>query len=139
MPSGQHRSPNWPYRLARELAPPVARGQLPLGHADAALICCALKHEHKGASYHPLDVARGAQHILRLHVLAEHVARSLTRTGIERTLAPLIAMRAPRNRLLAEAHNVNGDNGFPLTEVQVDEITRTEVYWSIRKRARYGH
>lgn len=60
-------------------------------------------------------------------------SREATRR-IKQTLAPLIDVGAPRNRLLAEAFNANEDVGSPLSEEEVGEIAATEVYWSLRRR-----
>jgi hypothetical protein len=51
--------------------------------------------------------------------------------AIKRLLKPMIATRAPWNNLMAQAHDLNGARNFPLTEAEVTEIVRIEVYFAI--------
>lgn len=57
---------------------------------------------------------------------------------IKSVLKPMIEVREPSNRLLAEAHNTNEDFGFPLTENEVKEITVQQIYWSMPARSPNG-
>jgi hypothetical protein len=116
------------YGLARELARPVARGWLTRSEADVALINCALRRCGKSDA---IGVARLAQHSLRQWLRPEEDRRLLARHRIDRTLHPMIARRTPSNHLLAEAHGVNGEMGFPLTEAETTAAVEDQVYWAL--------
>lgn len=62
-------------------------------------------------------------------------ARERTRFAVRRALAPLLAERAPSARLLLVARAVNGEAGDPLTEREVLEEVRREVFWAARRAA----
>jgi hypothetical protein len=121
------------YGIAREMARPVARGDLPLVQADAAIICDTLQQERSGAlqGLKAPDVVRLKRFLLRGFVEREQVRRDLAEHRIRRLLAPMIAARKPPNALLAEAHGVNGAAGFPLTEEEVTDVVRGEVFFSL--------
>jgi hypothetical protein len=121
------------YGIAREMGRPVARGEMPLVQADAAIICDTLAQERSGAldGLKAPDVVRLKRFLLRQEVRRQEVARELAAWRIERLVKPMIAAHTPRNALLAEAHGVNGAAGFPLSEDEVTEIVRTEVYWAL--------
>ena len=127
-----------PYVLAAELARPVARGWLPLGHAHAALLATALANRRSGSPYDPFHVFKGLRHILDLHLEAEERRRAVAEMRMKRRLRPLIALRKPRNVLLAEAHGVNGADRFPFTEDEVTDITAAEVSRE-NSRRRFNH
>jgi hypothetical protein len=85
------------------------------------------------------DVADAIQicnQVLNLHVQAEADRRDRATGAIAHTLRPLIAVSAPKSRLLAEAHNTNADAGFALAEDEVNEVTATEVYWALQRSER---
>jgi hypothetical protein len=121
------------YGIAREMGRPVARGEIPLVQADAAIICDTLAQERAGAldGLKAPDVVRLKRFLLRQEVHRQEVARELAAYRIERLVKPMIAAHRPRHALLAEAHGVNGAAGFPLSEDEVTEIVRTEVYWAL--------
>ena len=125
--------------MARELARPVARGYLTHTEADVALIVRACGYP---GNYDPVDTARLALHLLRQHLRAEENRRALALCRIANTLRPMIARRAPKNQLLAEAHGVNGEMGFPLTEAEVTAAVVEQVWWALpsapRGRRRVG-
>ena len=123
-----------PYDLAASLAKPVARGWLPLAHAHATLLATALQRHRLGSPYDPFHVFKGLRHILDLHLEAEERRRSIAEMRMRRRLRPLIALRKPRNVLLAEAHDVNGAEGFPFDEPDVTTITAREMYFAGRQR-----
>lgn len=50
----------------------------------------------------------------------EDRARRKAVSAIAEALRPLIARRAPKNRLLSEAHDVNVDLGSPLSEDEIE-------------------
>jgi hypothetical protein len=127
------------YGIASEMGRPVARGEIPLVHADAAIICDTLAQERAGA-LGPLlapDVVRLKRHLLRQEVHRHEVARELAAWRIERLVKPMIAAHRPSNVLLAEAHGVNGAAGFPLTEAEVTDVVRREVYWALPRERRH--
>lgn len=126
-----------PYALAASLARPVARGWLTRTEADVSLLNAAMQAQRNGSPYDPVVVYGGLRHILSLHLEAEDRRRDRVAGRIRRRLKPLLALRKPRNVLLAEAHDVNGDAGFPLLEPEVAEIAAIEAYWDAR-RARHG-
>lgn len=122
-----------PYDLAAELARPVARGYLSLSHAHAALLAAALAQQRLGSPYDAHDVYRGLQHVLGLHLERLERRRAVAEMRMKRRLRPLIALRKPRNVLLAEAHDVNGAEGFPFDEPDVSVIAAREVYFAGRR------
>jgi hypothetical protein len=122
--------------LARCLGRPVARGWLSLPLAQAAIAAAAATKARTGRLDGNGDVADAIQfynHVLDLHVQAEVDRRDKATGAITYTLRPLIAIRAPKSRLLAEAHNTNADAGFPLAEDEVNELAAIEVYWSLQR------
>lgn len=128
MPTGEHL-----YAMARQMVRPVARGDLELTHAYAALIAATLKAERDGRlnGYRPGHVINGLRHSLRLQLEHEETRRDLTAARIRRVLRPLIAAHKPRNVLFAEAHGVNGADDFPFSEPEVTDLVTTEVYYSL--------
>jgi hypothetical protein len=50
----------------------------------------------------------------------------------------MIAVRRPSNVLRAEAHDLNGAAGFPLSEDEVDDIAAEEVWHSMSWIKRHG-
>jgi hypothetical protein len=124
------KAPRNIYGIAREMARPVARGDLPLVQADAAIICDTLQQERSGAlaGLHAPDVVHLKRFLLRGYIERERVRRELAEHRIRRLLAPMIALRKPHNALLAEAHGVNGAAEFPLTEEEVTDLV-LEATW----------
>lgn len=116
------------YLLAEQLARPVARGYLTLNEAKATLLAAALRAYREGSPYEPEPVYQMLLHIFGQHLEKEQTRRGMTEMRVARRLKPLIALRKPRNVLLAEAHDVNGTEGFPLTEDEVADVAATEVY-----------
>jgi len=124
-----------PYPLAKELARPVARGYLTLTEAHAELLLAACQAVRAG--YPDQDAAgiwRLQRHVLGLHLEAEERRRDLAEARMKRRLRPLIALRKPPNVVLAEAHGVNGAEGFPLNEPEVNSIAVAEMYLAARFR-----
>jgi hypothetical protein len=92
----------------------------------------ALRDCRAGQFYHdPVDVYRIAQHILTLRLADMHARRELAARHIKRLIEPMIGARKPSRALLAEAHGINGEEGFPLTEDEVADVVRDEVWWSL--------
>lgn len=127
-----------PYTLAASLARPVARGYLTRNQADSALLATAMRGARTGQIHHdPVDVFRIARHILTLKLADMHARRELAAHHIKRLLEPMIGSRKPSRALLAEAHGVNGEEGFPLTEDEVRDVVRDEVWWSLPSGGRH--
>lgn len=119
------------YQMAASLARPVARGYITRTEADAALLASALAAKRRGMTYEVRDVFGGLRHILDLHLEKEHVRRMLTEQRIQRRIRPLVALRKPSNAVLAEAHDVNGAEGFPFDEADVTEMTVMQMFWAM--------
>jgi hypothetical protein len=128
------------YGLAREMGRPVARGEIPLAHADAALMVDTLQQERDGAlgPLYACDVARFKRWLLRQEVERQQVARDLAAHRIRRTVAPMLAVHKPDNAILAEAHGVNGNAGFPLAEDEVTGIV-FEAMWQTSNQGARRH
>jgi hypothetical protein len=126
------------YDLARELAKPVARGEMPLAHALAALIVETLSQERSGAldGLKAPDVMHLKRHLLHGGVEREEVRRGLAAYRIERLIRPMIAIRKRSNAILAEAHGVNGAAGFPLAEAEVNDLVDTELFQALPRTVR---
>jgi hypothetical protein len=121
------------YGPARKLARPVARGWLPLEQAYADLLVTTLREERSGelGQRTAPDVFRFKRFLLQTEVTRLEVARDLASHRICRLIKPMIALRKPWGSLMAEAHNLNGEAGFPLTESEVTELVETEVWWAL--------
>jgi hypothetical protein len=121
------------YGLAREMGRPVARGEIPLAHADAALWVDTLQQERDGAlgPLYACDVARFKRWLLRQEVERQQVARDLAAHRVRRAVAPMLAAHRRSNAVLAEAHGVNGAAGFPLTEEEVTDVVRREMFFAL--------
>ena len=124
------------YALAAELAKPVARGHMPLSHAYAALLATTVRAERRGelGTYKAPDVFRLQKHILGLHLDRLIAKRAVTEGRLKQRIRPLIALRQPRNVVLAEAHDVNGAEGFPFDEPDATFLALREIHFAGRQR-----
>jgi hypothetical protein len=124
------------YALAAELAQPVVRGHLPLAHAYAAMLASTVAAERLGelAPYKAPDVYRLQRHLLGQRLQRLETRRAITEMRIKRRIRPMIALGKPRNAVLAEAHDVNGAEGFPFDEPDVNDIALGEVWLAGRRR-----
>jgi len=118
-----------PYQLPQCLARPLARGWLNWVQADAALALAAVRHTGSA------DDWDGVHRILRF-LLIQHLKREEARVnaaqgGIWRTVRRLVQDRAPVNRILAEAHDVNGGQGFPLLAIAMAPIIFLACFLSL--------
>ena len=129
-------TPN-PYDLARELARPVARGYLDRREAYATMLVRTVAADRQGklAPYRAGDVFAHQTHVFRQHLERLEIQRAVTELRIKRRIKPLVAMRKPTNAVLAEAHDVNGAEGFPFDEADVNTIATTEIYWAMPRHA----
>jgi hypothetical protein len=126
----------YPYKLAASLARPIARGYLSQDDAEDSLLVSALR---ASSGHDPLDVYRIARHILTQRLADMHARRELAAHHIRRTIEPMIAVHKPSRALLAEAHGVNGEEGFPLAEHEVNDIATTEMYQALPWQRRHSH
>lgn len=123
--------------LAEELARPVARGMMSRSAAIAALALANDRAMQAGTAQGNGSIEDRLKidvHVLDLHAAKQRQIVEGVEHDIRRVIKPLIANLAPPNQILAEAHNVNGDAGFALTEAAVTDIVRNELYWSMQKR-----
>lgn len=129
------------YPLAAALARPVARGHLTRTQADASLLAATLAAKRLGRMpYDVRDVYRGLRHILTLHLEKEGRRRAMTEHRIQRCIRSVIEAREPSRTVLAEAHHINGADGFPLDEHDVTAMAvvamRRAVRWEGRANVR---
>lgn len=117
------------YRLAECLARPVAHGWLTMDDACAAIWVNTLRAERRGELEHDAgDVGRMAEHILGEHVRNLEARREEAIGAIRIRIIPLLRMHVPRNRILAEAYNVNALYGNHLDEAEVYELARVTAW-----------
>lgn len=128
--------PGNPYDLAAELAQPVARGYMPLAHAHVAMLASTVRAERRGelAPHRAVDVFRLQKHILGQHLDRLMARRAVAEGRLKRRIRPLIALRQPRNVVLAEAHDVNGAEGFPFDETDATFLALREIHFAGRQR-----
>ena len=121
------------YAMPRELAQPVARGHLTRDEALSAMLGSTLAawRCHEVNDLDPFDIFRLQRHLFFQYLDRAETKRAITEARIKRRLRPMIALRKPFNALFAEAHGTNGADGFPLEEPEVNDITKTEMYWSL--------
>jgi hypothetical protein len=124
------------YALAAELAQPVARGYLSQTQALAAMLAGTVGAERRGelAPFKATNVFRLQKHLLGQHLERLETKRAVTEMRIKRRIRPMIAVGKPRNAVLAEAHDVNGAEGFPFDEPDVNDIALGEVWLTGRRR-----
>lgn len=127
------------HRLAASLARPVARGWLSSEAAKDSLAVLTMRAKRKGTlgPYQPGAVFDTLCFTLDQRLKSEENKRDLATHHVRRAVAPMIAARQPSRALLAEAHGVNGAAGFPLTEDEVGEAVRIEVWWSLPAGGRH--
>lgn len=113
------------HALAASLARPIVRGMITESEAYATVGVEALKLPD-GEVLLP-----EAWQTLRNWVAWHNHNREEAVERIHVALRPLIARRAMRNVLLAEAHGVNGSAGFPLSEEEIRPIVVAEVWHAL--------
>jgi hypothetical protein len=124
------------YALAAELANPVARGYLTLTTAHTEMLLSTVRAERLGelGPYKATDVFRLQKHILGLHLERLETQQAVTAMRIRSRIKPLLALRQPRNKVLAEAHGVNGADGFPFDEPDVTISADRQAFYAGRQR-----
>jgi hypothetical protein len=124
------------YAIAAELANPVARGYLTITTAHAEMLLSTARAERLGelGPYTAIDVFRLQKHILGLHLDQLMAKRAIAEGRLKHRIRPLIKLRQPRNRVLAEAHDVNGAEGFPFDEPDVNFLALREIHFAGRPR-----
>ena len=124
-----------PYALAVSLARPVVRGYLSPHDARCAIAVHTAKAEREGRlEYDPGDVISFSRFLLASNIKRLETKRSVTALHIVRRIKPMIATKQPRNAVLAEAHDVNGAEGFMFAEPEVTGIVDREYYSMGRRR-----
>jgi hypothetical protein len=136
-------APRTIYSTARELARPVARGDLPLTQALAGLVVETLQQERSGAlgTLRAPDVMGMKRFLLNQEVDRLQIARDLAAWQIKRLITPMLAAHRPSREVLAEAHGLNGGADFPLTEAEVTDVVRCEMFYAMPpapRERRYG-
>jgi len=124
-----------PYDLAISLARPVVRGYLTPYDARCAIAVHTARAEREGRlGYDPDHVISFGRFLLASQIKQLETKRSVTALHIVQRIRPLIATKRPRNEVRAEAHDVNGAEGFPFAEPEVEGIVDREYYFDGRRR-----
>lgn len=127
--------------LAASLGKPVAQGLLSFEQAEAALAAATARAMREGTlqGNGTLEERFHAyRHVMGLHARNYEAKCELVTGAIKRLLQPMIVQRRPWNELLAEAHEINGSDGFPLTEREVGDVVETEVWFSLPRAPKHG-
>jgi hypothetical protein len=119
-----------------QIAFAIERGLLDPDDAVDAFVADALGR-WRGAGYSPeFDPARDLRinwHNLNQHRSRMRTWRDLTAGKVRQVVRRMAMVRRPANAILAEAHGVNGERGFPLLEREVDEIAFLTTRWVFRQ------
>jgi len=122
-----------PYALAVSLARPVVRGHLTPYQARCAIAAHVSKAEREGRmDYDPGDVISFSRWLLASQIKRLEERRSLAAARIVWRVRPFIGTNRARNVILAEAHDVNGAEGFVFSEDEVTGIVDRELYYARR-------
>lgn len=127
--------------FAEIFAKPIVQGRISTAAALGAIVAATARGMREGTldgngTFE--DRVRIANHILWLNIRNLEAARDEAAGAVGRSLRPLIAVRVPRNRLMAEGHNLNGDRGFPLSEPEVEELVTILVWRTMQGERRHG-
>jgi hypothetical protein len=140
--AGGVRSKEDAIALAVSLARPVVRGMLPFDHAEAAIAATIGRAWRIGIlpdDTDPAGLIEVAWHILRLNIDLQENKRDAVISAIVRTVRPLIDKQNPshpRGFIRAEAHDINAEHGFLLSEAEVEEILVQQLHeWRARVMA----
>lgn len=118
------------YAIAGDLGRAVARGTLSASDAYAAIAIAALKLPDGE------ELLPQAWECLVGHARWHVRERARTARLISQVITPMIQERRPKNALLAEAHGVNGQRSFLLTEDEVNEAAAEAVWQSLPEAPR---
>ena len=80
------------------------------------------------------DAIRMARHLLRQSFQASQRNREAVRYRVSRVARRMLESNATVQSIWAEAHNVNGEAGFPLTEDEVKQEVIAEAAAVVRNR-----
>lgn len=108
--------------LVMQLGRAVARGMLPLAQADAALVLQLID-----APGDPDETIRIWRHVLGQHVCNYEARREETAGRIKWQVLRSARALAPWRALMAQAHDINGIDGFHFTEPQVKAMVELLV------------
>jgi hypothetical protein len=122
--------------LTQSLARPIVRGMLPYRQAQDAVAMAILNEQSIPDAAEALPIWL---HVLRQNIHNAEVRRDMARGAIKNALRPLIPLRTPWRRLMAEAHDINGDADFPLSEDEVADVVKTEIYFALPVERRPSH
>jgi hypothetical protein len=114
-------------------------GNMPIPQALAAIKATAYRLEREGTlGLGPDgtvdDAIRFARHALTQAYREAHTRREIARYRIARNARRMIEGNAPTAAVWAEAHNINGEAGFPLTEDEVKQEVVAEAAAVVRAR-----
>jgi hypothetical protein len=128
-----------PWKLAQQLARPLARGYLALANADATLLCHTVRvHRERWLASDSLDLARSLQHILRINLRSLQLQRTLATYHVQCAIKPLIVVMTPPPEVFGAAYGMNEDQGSPLSDVEVKRITKMAALRFFERRSVCG-
>ena len=106
---------------------------LPLEHAFAACIAATVAAERRGeiGDYKASDIIAHQRWLVGMWAERETTRRDVAEHRIKRALRPMIAVHKPWGTLMSEAHGINGEAQYPLTEDEVSDMVRIEVWFSL--------
>jgi hypothetical protein len=122
--------------LTRSLARPLLQRKVSAGQVWASIVNAIVKAERDGTLEGTDDLAGRIDRCgaaLGEFLRNEDAERAKTRAAIVCGIEPLIAARRTQDRVLTEAHAINGDAGFPFAEREVQDIVTTEIFWMMRR------
>jgi hypothetical protein len=111
--------------LTVSLARPVVRGLLPLEHAEATIAAVCARTARAGTLAGNGDAADAFQFwtfMLSQHIDREDERRAMAADDIWRVALPMVRAGAGRQRVRAEAHDVNSRRGFCFSEAEVEQV-----------------
>jgi hypothetical protein len=116
----------WGRHDAHRLAILVTRGTYPEAEACRELSATLAWHAERAG------IRSVSCRVLAADMLADEAAhRDHATWRIKQAIAPMLAAHRRSNAVLAEAHGVNGAAGFPLTEEEVTDVVRREMFFAL--------
>jgi len=130
--------------MAEEMGKPCARGMIHPSHALAAITRSVVRIDTERPPDLPIHfTVAGTIHtahgILKRAAKAHVDRMNATRRAIQKDAMARLEQRQPANAIRAEAHNINGEAGFPLMEHQVEEQVRAAAEIIMKRRAEAPH